>query len=388
MGRIRRGVGSRVCGERTSDRWCTPGMRIVVTSWTRTGGQRRRQGVLAAVTTVLVASATVWGLWGIGPLGLASAAARSCPSADLLAVRGSGQHTGFGQPLDTLRRKLRKLDPSAHADAIDYPAIDVNPLNPGYNTEYEQSVIAGAQALRATIARDIHSYCGARTQLVLSGYSQGAEVVDDVFQNLLTEKQKARIKGVVLFGDPRFNPAQTLPVDVGTFNHSLVGVAPYQFHPPTGTFGTLVSYSTFEAPLVRSYCANHDQICNYSSPAALAGCTINCAHYHYMDLKVSVSGRSMTYTDAAASFLNAHLGETASPVNECGDINSGLHNLISRNVTCGAARRFVLGYERCHGSSCVLFQGYRCSYRSVVAGVSDEFRCVSAAQVISWRVGP
>jgi len=81
------------------------------------------------------------------------------------------------------------------------------------------------------------------------------------------------------------------------------------------------------------------------------------------------------------------LASMASHVNRCGDISAGLHSLTTRNVRCRAARRFVLRYERCHGSSCSRFQGYRCSYRSIVEGVSDEFRCVRGARVIRWQVG-
>jgi hypothetical protein len=117
----------------------------------------------------------------------------------------------------------------------------------------------------------------------------------------------------VLFGDPRFNSAQELPVDVGTFNHSLDGVAPIQFHPSTGSFGALVSYTAAEAPVVRSYCANHDQICNYSSPAALAGCAVSCAHFHHMDLRATTSGAAPTYTHAGAAFLVSCLHSPLAP---------------------------------------------------------------------------
>ena len=84
----------------------------------------------------------------------------------------------------------------------------------------------------------------------------------------------------------------------------------------------------------------------------------------------------------------ADLPVSNSQVNKCGDINSGLHDVTARNVSCVAARRFIARYERCHGSSCEIFEGYRCSYRSIVAGVSDEFRCSMGVRVIRWRVGP
>ena len=170
----------------------------------------------------------------------------------------------------------------------------------------------GTDALEARISKFADGACTTRARLFLAGYSQGAEVVDGVLASLPSRLGRL-IDGVVLFGDPRFNSAQELPVDVGTFNTSLDGVAPYQFHPPTGSFGTFVSYTAAEAPLVRSYCANHDQICDYSSPAALAGCAVRCAHFHYMDLRVTTSGAAPTYTQAGAAFLVSRLHSPLAP---------------------------------------------------------------------------
>lgn len=239
-------------------------------------------------------------------------AAKACPPAELLAVRGSGEHSGFGPTLWSLSTHLRKLVPHADARAVEYPAVDVRPLNPKYNSDYIDSVTRGQDALEKAVATFASGPCAKRSRLFLAGYSQGAEVVDDVFQALPTRPRQL-VDGVALFGDPRFDPAQALPVDVGTFNHSHGGVAPYQFHPAIGTFGTLVSYAALDAPAVRSYCANHDQICNYSSPAALLGCAVSCAHFHYMDLHVSAARGAPTYTQAAAAFLAARLHSPVGP---------------------------------------------------------------------------
>lgn len=239
-------------------------------------------------------------------------AASACPPAKLLAVRGSGEHSGYGPTLWSLYQHLRKVAPHADARTIDYPAVDVNPLNPKYNSDYIDSVTRGEDALEAALSTFASGPCAKRSRLFLAGYSQGAEVVDDVFQTLPT-RPKQLVDGVVLFGDPRFDPSQVLPVDVGTFSHSHGGVTPYQFHPAVGSFGTLVSYAATDAPVVRSYCADHDQICNYSSAAALLGCAVSCAHFHYMDLHVSAKHGAPTYTQAAAAFLDARLHSPLGP---------------------------------------------------------------------------
>ena len=121
---------------------------------------------------------------------------------------------------------------------IDYPAINVT-LGLNYNVDYVDSVNQGENALHAFVVNFISSACGGTTYLYLAGYSQGAEVVDAVYQGL-SLAHRARIGGVVLFGDPRFYGQQGNPVDQGTYDQRLSGVAPRQFNPPEGTFGTLV----------------------------------------------------------------------------------------------------------------------------------------------------
>jgi hypothetical protein len=227
----------------------------------------------------------------------------------VLGVRGSGEHSGFGPTIGSLVSAVLKLDSTARADTIDYPAVAVNPEELTYNANYVKSVDQGAAALRAFIGSSIR-HCS-NTYIFLAGYSQGAEVIDDVIQGLATQ-QRERIGGVALFGDPRFNPGQVASVDVGSYNHSLSGVAPHQFHPPDGTFGTLIRYAASDSAIVRSYCANHDPVCNYSSLPALVACAAHsdCAHLHYGGLTFDAGE---TYTQAAAAFLVARWRAVTQP---------------------------------------------------------------------------
>jgi hypothetical protein len=270
-----------------------PAIRIPL--WSRTIRLGRLLSVITAAALTLGAAQA--------SASIAVAHAASCPSVQLIGVRGSGEHSGLGHTVGAVVSSIYQIGiPGAHADTIEYPAIDVplDPLTRSYRNNYVESVVKGVKALHNFVA-SFEQRCGS-TPLLLAGYSQGAEVIDDWLLGALSNGQRVNIAGVALFGDPRFNPAQVLPVDVGTFNHRFAGIGIYQFQPAIGTFGTLVNYPISDAGLVRSYCANHDPICNLSSPALAASCVLSsCAHYHYADL--TFGKPATTYTHAAATFL-------------------------------------------------------------------------------------
>jgi hypothetical protein len=67
---------------------------------------------------------------------------------------------------------------------------------------YHDSVLDGESKLRTTI-EDEQASCK-NTKLLLVGYSQGAQVSADVYQQLSASKRQ-NVFGVVLFGDPRYS---------------------------------------------------------------------------------------------------------------------------------------------------------------------------------------
>jgi hypothetical protein len=285
-----------------------------------TSRHRVRIWLLAALL-LLAPSASARILTGRSAPGSAARAAASCPAMKLFAVRGSGQqwndHQGYGEPLWSVYRALQREAPSIRATAIDYKAVAVEFgkllslkfWKPSYDDDYITSVNEGVVELRASIVNFVASPCGSRTYIYLAGYSQGAEVIDDLLQTL-SPRLKARVDGVVLFGDPRFNAKQAAGVDQGSFSPTLSGIAPLQFkvyRPRVGVFGTLVGYYRSEAPLVHSYCAGHDPVCNQSKNTLTACADVShfrlsssCPHLHYADLTVA---QKKSYPEAAAEFL-------------------------------------------------------------------------------------
>ncbi len=112
---------------------------------------------------------------------------------------------------------------------------------------YTGSVKAGSAILRQAI-RDEERLCS-NLKLVLVGYSQGAQVVADVYERDLAAAQRKRIVGVVVFGDPYFNPDDTA-VAAGSYDPTRHGI-----------LGTRASYPTNANGRVFSICHGRDPIC-------------------------------------------------------------------------------------------------------------------------------
>jgi lysophospholipase L1-like esterase len=209
-------------------------------------------------------------------------AAESCPDVLVLGSRGSGEsaidNNGVGpavdafytefQPMVTAAGKTIELWANGKADtpeetAAQYPAVPVSggweglvnglgaglAIGKGVFGRYNQSVTKGEANLRAKI-KSVTDHC-ADSQLVLSGYSQGAQVTGNVYRSLPAD-QRDRVLGVALFGDPLLNgKART---SLGTLERNRNGLltdwrsdAPPEFPAPRDK--------------VRSYCHALDPIC-------------------------------------------------------------------------------------------------------------------------------
>jgi hypothetical protein len=232
----------------------------------------------------------------------AAATDSSCPTMRVFGVRGSGEtksdYGGYGRTVYDAIQEIYDKDPSAQISPIDYEAIGVEPLNPSYDLGgYTHSVATGDQALLSAINNWIAGPCGKTTYIYLIGYSQGAQVVGDVYQKQLTSSAKGRVKGVVLIGDPQFNPSQPAGVDVGSYQ-KMIGVY------TSFTLGSPRKVTSSEAQNVRDYCHINDPVCNWSLRNGI-GCKVfasNCAHTTYFQEDLS---NSTTYTVAAGDFLVA-----------------------------------------------------------------------------------
>ncbi|MGH7196312.1 MAG: cutinase family protein [Candidatus Saccharimonadales bacterium] len=216
---------------------------------------------------------------GIGPTPV------TCPTTQLVGVRGSGEnpfeYEGVGRTIQDLKNQLVAGGLSGlQVAAVAYPAVPVDPYQRSYPADYSESVKAGVDALTGYLTQ-LHKDCPA-TDVILAGYSQGAHVAADVASALPTEIQ-AQIHGIVLFGDPRFNPQSTF--NRGTYDTSLYGI----WSSPAGPGGL----PPRELPpsltgKTASYCLANDPICNFTSWDGFEQCFLsdgsNCAHYQYASI--------------------------------------------------------------------------------------------------------
>jgi hypothetical protein len=204
---------------------------------------------------------------------------RCVEAVRVIAVRGSGEpdYGGPGKTVGTFVKQLEaQADPGAvNGEGLGYPAVSVIPSKPalafgilagpggkaivvGHKAaEYRRSVEAGVANLVDVVKARVKHCSGVK--LVLSGYSQGAQVVREALPKL--SSLAAHIGGVVLFGDPGFDPHSRAAE--GTFSkrrHGILGLPDHDF---PAAFGHLVSY-----------CRGGDMICQ-----GLPNTTT--AHKHY-----------------------------------------------------------------------------------------------------------
>jgi len=220
-------------------------------------------------------------------------ATASCPAVQFFGLRGSGEEqsddggSGYGSTVGEFERTLTQLDPAVSATEVDYPAVPV--LYTGlvsYTSTYNNSVAAGKNALQTALSVMWHR-CPS-VHVVLAGYSQGAQVAGDV-ADTLPGSERALVTAVALFGDPRFNGAQ-----------SRVDVAATGYSKHRG--GIIVKWPTMHSSLrqvpsdlvsrFQSYCIENDPICNWT-PQWLSVCAAvtnpswnpayqDCPHVQYV----------------------------------------------------------------------------------------------------------
>jgi hypothetical protein len=208
--------------------------------------------------------------------GQVSATPSPCPSLLFAGVRGSGEtttdHDGFGKTVADVKSRLAKRFPKMEAHAIDYPAVPVLYKAGAYDAAYNKSVKEGRAVLKAFLNL-VASKCP-KTRYIGVGYSQGAHVVGDIFGDLKSATWQKRVAAVVLFGDPRFNPKQTV-VNEGTYERKLSGI--YKFQPARQTPPTLTNRT-------KSYCIRGDAVCSYSlgNFSSCASSPSTCPHSRYV----------------------------------------------------------------------------------------------------------
>lgn len=157
-------------------------------------------------------------------------AATECDDFTILGARGTDQP--FNQELqrvgaiavdavDKFRALAESVGKSVSVVGIDYPASGM-PDGASGKKVYWESVDDGVLETLRQI-RDIRTGpCGGETEIVLLGYSQGAEVMFLAAQSL-TASDKSAVAGGMMFGDPDFDPDDT-DANWGSFDADRAGL--------------------------------------------------------------------------------------------------------------------------------------------------------------------
>jgi fibronectin type 3 domain-containing protein len=147
-----------------------------------------------------------------------------CKDILVLGTRGSGEkldeYQGVGPSVEVFWESFRQRVPATTTVELwpnPYEAVKVfggwDSIDTGFPAwvsngkwyRYRRSVVDGIAKLTAKINETV-ALCGTRTRLMLSGFSQGAEVSADVYA-ALGPAARDRVLGMAIWGDTRFNSA-------------------------------------------------------------------------------------------------------------------------------------------------------------------------------------
>ncbi|KAI0447857.1 carbohydrate esterase family 5 protein [Xylaria telfairii] len=208
----------------------------------------------------------------------------SCSNLRIFGARETTAPPGFGTAA-TVVSLIQRSYPAASAESIIYPAAGGN--------MYGASVAAGVRAVAAQTSSYFQK-CP-NTTLVMVGYSQGAQIIDDAFcggpdgfsLNTTRESVSAgvsrMIAAIILMGNPRHVPGR-----VGNVGNATLG-------------GFAARPSGYRCPafanLIRSYCDEADPFCakgNSSATHQGYGQVYGQDALKFVMRKLSVVGTSMS----------------------------------------------------------------------------------------------
>ncbi|RDW89258.1 hypothetical protein BP6252_01290 [Coleophoma cylindrospora] len=238
---------------------------------------------------------------------------QSCPNIHVFGARETTAPAGYGTA-GVVVNLILNAHAGSTSEAIVYPACGGQSSCGGVS--YANSVIAGVAAV-ASAVNSYNTMCP-NTQLVLVGYSQGGQIMDDAFcgggdtnEGLtntaipIQASAVAMIKAAIFMGDPRHIPG--LSYNVGTCQASGVSCSnPFPHHPlapstpslrppPSQQFAPRpAGFQCPSASKIQSYCDAADPYCCNGSDAA------------------THQGYGTEYGQAALAFVNSKLSAASS----------------------------------------------------------------------------
>ncbi|KAL5116243.1 hypothetical protein ACEQ8H_005908 [Pleosporales sp. CAS-2024a] len=211
---------------------------------------------------VTAAAALLAGLAAAGPVEIVER--QSCPKVYIFAARETTvpQSSGYGTTIN-LVNSVKSAYSGAGSEAIVYPACGGGSACGGisYDNSASQGTAAVVQAVTA-----YNQKCPS-TQIVLIGYSQGGQIMDNAIcggaGSTLTGNALAAVKAAIFMGDPHNRTG--LPYNVGTCKAQGFAARPAGF-----------TCSPANTSIIQSYCDSQDPYC----------CTGNDANHHQQYVQI------------------------------------------------------------------------------------------------------
>ncbi|KAK2763838.1 carbohydrate esterase [Arachnomyces sp. PD_36] len=211
------------------------------------------------------------------------ALAQNCPEVHVFGARETTVSPGFGSAATVVNAVLSAY-PGATSEAINYPACGGQSSCGGI--AYGDSVLAGIDAVTQAV-NSFNTQCP-DTSIVLVGYSQGGQIMDDALCGggdtnagwaetavPLSASAVTQVKAAIFMGNPRWIVG--LPYEVGTCQAGGFAARPSGFSCPNGS-------------VIQSYCDAADPYC----------CNGNDQNTH--------QGYGGVYGQDALSFIQSQLG--------------------------------------------------------------------------------
>ncbi|KAI3317176.1 carbohydrate-binding module family 1 protein [Xylariaceae sp. AK1471] len=261
---------------------------------------------------------------------------QSCPSIYVFGARETTASPGFGTA-GGLVNQVTAAYPGSQSAAITYPACGGQSSCGGIS--YDNSAQQGTAAVVSAV-NSLNSRCPS-TQIVLIGYSQGGQIMDNALcggaGSTLTGNALAAVKVAIFMGDP--HNVAGLPYNVGTCTAGGFAARPSGF-----------KCSPYNPSLIKSYCDSTDPYC----------CNGNDANSHqqyvvkygsqaltFIKSKLSSGGATPTTTTGGSTPTgnpNPGNGAQANHWDQCGGIGwTGPTTCVSP-YTCQAASSY---YSQC-----------------------------------------
>ncbi|KAG7288390.1 hypothetical protein NEMBOFW57_007922 [Staphylotrichum longicolle] len=214
-----------------------------------------------------VAIPVLAGLVSAGPVDIE--ARQSCPGVHIFGARETTAPAGYGTS-QGLVNMVKQAYPGSTSEAITYPACGGQSQCGGVS--YENSASQGTQAVVKAVT-SLNQRCP-NTKIVLIGYSQGGQIVDNALCGgagaTLSGSALNAVKAAIFMGDP--HNVVGLPYNVGTCQAQGFAARPRGFQCSPAKTSIIQSYCDSTDP----YCCNgndansHQQYVNKYGQQALA----------------------------------------------------------------------------------------------------------------------